>query len=342
MSERRERKAPSKKSSKDSAPAAKPKIHPRNKHKGRYDLPQLVKGTPELGAFVQPNKYGDESIDFANPAAVKTLNTALLKHHYKLEFWDIPEDYLCPPIPGRADYIHHMADVLCASNYGKIPTGEKVTCIDVGVGANCVYPIIGTQEYDWSFIGTDIDSVSIKSAQAIIDQNPNLVGKIELRRQPEPKDIFYGILRKEDRVDLTICNPPFHRSPDEAQESASRKVNNLAKKKVADPVLNFGGRSKELWCDGGERKFIQTMIRESKNFADSCFWFSSLVSKSSNLAVILESLEKAEAVEVKTIPMGQGNKSSRIVAWTFLNPAQQKEWKNTRWKEKEGSTKASE
>jgi len=35
--------------------------------------------------------------------------------------------------------------------------------------------------------------------------------------------------------------------------------------------------------------------------------------------------------EVKTIPMGQGNKTSRIVAWTFLSKEQQKEWRNKRW-----------
>jgi 23S rRNA (adenine1618-N6)-methyltransferase len=42
-------------------------------------------------------------------------------------------------------------------------------------------------------------------------------------------------------------------------------------------------------------------------------------------------LDKAQASEVKTIPMGQGNKTSRIVAWTFLTKEEQKEWKDERW-----------
>jgi 23S rRNA (adenine1618-N6)-methyltransferase len=37
---------------------------------------------------------------------------------------------------------------------------------------------------------------------------------------------------------------------------------------------------------------------------------------------------------VKTIAMTQGNKSSRIVAWTFLTPVQQTKWAITRWNPK--------
>ena len=69
-------------------------------------------------------------------------------------------------------------------------------------------------------------------------------------------------------------------------------------------------------------------------FSTSCFWFTTLVSKQSNLKSIYAALKNAEAVDVKTIEMGQGNKTSRIVAWTFLTSEQQKEWKNTKWKEK--------
>jgi 23S rRNA (adenine1618-N6)-methyltransferase len=45
-------------------------------------------------------------------------------------------------------------------------------------------------------------------------------------------------------------------------------------------------------------------------------------------------LDKAEATEVATLPMGQGNKTSRIVVWSFLSKEQQKEWKNSRWTDK--------
>jgi len=300
-------------------PKEKFRLHPRNKHRERYDFKELIASCPDLAQFVTLNIYNDESIDFFNPEAVRMLNTALLKHFYGIDNWNIPPDYLCPPIPGRADYIHYMADLLRAGNYGKIPEGSKVKCLDIGVGANCVYPIIGNKEYGWSFVGTDIDPVAIESANKTIDSNPSLKGNIELRFQNNPKDIFYGIIQPDEFFDLSVCNPPFHASPEEAQAVAMRKLTNLKGEKPAKPVLNFGGQSSELWCEGGEDRFIQEMIRESIRFSKSCFWFSSIISKQSHLKNAHKLLKEANAVRIETIPMGQGNKSSRILAWSFIN-----------------------
>jgi len=188
-------------------PKEKSRLHSRNKHRERYDFKQLVDSSPELAEFVALNKYGDQSIDFSNAVAVKSLNKALLKYFYNIDFWDIPPNYLCPPIPGRADYIHHIADLLCSNNYGIIPTGDKIKCLDIGVGANCVYPIIGRKEYNWSFIGSDTDPLAINSANRIVDSNPILKGKVELKLQNNPQDFFYGIIQKDDQIDFSICNP---------------------------------------------------------------------------------------------------------------------------------------
>jgi len=310
------------------------KLHPRNKHQGRYDFKLLIESSPELAQFVKPNIHNDDSIDFADPVSVKALNKALLKSQYEVDYWDIPENYLVPPIPGRADYIHHMADLLRSNNYGKIPTGKTITCLDIGVGASCIYPIIGNIEYGWSFIGTDIDSVAIETCTEIIKQNPKLTGSIELKLQKDAKDMLYGVITKEDRVDFSICNPPFHNSAEEAQAGSNRKVKNLSKGKVKTATLNFGGQDNELCYEGGERKFIRELIRQSKNFSDSCFWYSTLVSKQTNLKYYYETLDDAKAVEVVTIPMGQGNKTSRILAWSFLTTEQQKLWKNAKWNTK--------
>ncbi|HRH41901.1 MAG TPA: 23S rRNA (adenine(1618)-N(6))-methyltransferase RlmF [Pyrinomonadaceae bacterium] len=312
-------------------PAEKSKLHPRNRNRTRYNFGELIAVSPELANFAAPNIYGDDSIDFANPEAVKILNRALLKLHYDIENWDIPPTYLCPPIPGRADYIHHIADLLAKSNSGKIPQGKSITCLDIGVGANCVYPIIGTKEYGWSFIGADVDPVSIASAQKIVDENPRLRGLVALRLQQNQDNIFSGIIQPDEFIDLTICNPPFHASLEEAHAGTLRKLSNLNKKKVKTATLNFGGQNRELWVDGGETKFVGNIVHESRLFADSCFWFSTNVSKQSKLDSIYKALEFVKAKEVKTIPMGQGNKISRIVAWTFLDEKQQKIWCDLRW-----------
>lgn len=313
-------------------PKVKSGLHPRNRHRGRYDFKLLSANCPELAPFVKVNAYNDESIDFFDPQAVKMLNKALLKQYYGIGYWNIPPGYLCPPIPGRADYIHHIADLLGSCNHGKIPTGNQIKCLDIGVGANCVYPIIGNKEYGWSFIGTDIDPVSIESAGKIVELNPILKGKIELRLQNTSIDIYSGIIQKDECIDLTICNPPFHASFAAAQSGTLRKLNNLNSKRITKSVLNFGGQNNELWCKGGEEGFVNNMIHQSIQFATSCFWFSTLISKESNLKSVYEALSKSDAVEVKTIAMGQGNKISRIVAWTFLTPEQQKGWVKSRWR----------
>ena len=310
----------------------KTRLHSRNKNRERYDLSALIISNPELVNYIKPNKYGEDSVDFSNPLAVKLLNKALLNYYYGIKNWEFPDENLCPPIPGRADYIHHIADLLGVSNMGTIPIGDKITCFDIGVGANCIYPIIGVTEYDWNFIASDIDPKSIDSAKNIVNSNPTLKDKIECRLQEIPTDVFYGIIDREEKIDLSVCNPPFHSSVEEAQAGSRRKLKNLTGKEVKSPTLNFAGISKELICDGGESKFIRNMIRESRRFAKNVYWFSTLVSKQSNLKGIYKSLEKLEAEKVKTIPLGTGNKSVRIVAWTYLSEKEQKEWKETRWK----------
>ena len=312
-------------------PKEKSKLHPRNKNRERYDFKQLIEGSPELAPYVKPNIYGGDSVDFTDMQAVKMLNKALLLHQYGISHWDIPDGYVCPPIPARADYIHYMADILCRNNYGKIPTGSRIKCLDIGVGASCIYPIIGNQEYGWSFIGSDIDPVTIESANRIIGFNPTLQGKIECKVQINAKDYFYGIIRKDELIDLSICNPPFYASARETEGGTGKKIDQNTDKN-AEPILNVEGQNHELWCDGGEEKFVRNMVLQSKKFASNCFCFSTLVSKESNLKSIYHVLEQAEAVGVETIPMGQGNKVSRIVVWTFLTPEEQSKWKNIRWK----------
>jgi 23S rRNA (adenine1618-N6)-methyltransferase len=311
-------------------PKEKSRLHQRNRHRERYDFKILIDSCPELAEFVVVNAYDDDSIDFFNPQAVRMLNKALLKYYYTIENWNIPENYLCPPIPGRADYIHYLADLLSSKNNGIIPSGIK--CLDIGVGANCVYPLIGNAEYGWSFVGAEIDQIAIDSANKIIELNAHLKDNIEIRKQTDSRHIFQHIIQSNERFDLTICNPPFHASAEEARAGSARKVRNLTKQKVIKPVLNFGGQNTELWCEGGEEKFIRTMISESKQFAYCCFWFTSLVAKESNLNSIYSAFRKTGVSEMKTIPMGQGNKSGRMVAWTFLSPYEQTDWKNNRWK----------
>jgi 23S rRNA (adenine1618-N6)-methyltransferase len=307
---------------------AGPGLHPRNRHQGRYDFGELTRACPELGAFVRPNPYQDASIDFADPAAVRTLNRALLASYYGIQRWELPAAYLCPPIPGRADYIHHAADLLAADG-GRIPRGPAVRVLDIGVGASCIYPILGHCEYGWRFLGSDIDPGALAAAARIVQGNPALDGAIELRLQPAPGRVFQGMLRAEERFDLVLCNPPFHGSPEEAREGTRRKLANLGLARPGagrPPVLNFGGQGAELWCPGGEEGFLGRMIAESARIPAQCLWFSSLVSRAASLPGIRQALKRAGAAATRTLEMAQGQKRSRVVAWTFQTEAQRAAW----------------
>ena len=310
------------------------KLHPRNRHQGRYDFQRLIQTDADLANFVGVNAHGELGIDFADPAAVKALNRALLKDSYGIQAWDIPPQNLCPPVPGRADYVHYLADLLAGSNRGVIPNNKLIQVLDIGTGANCIYPLIGQSEYGWRFVATDINAASLENAQAILDANPALAQHITLRLQPSPNAIFSGIVFDDEWFDLTLCNPPFHASLAEASAGTQRKWKNLGKqtaKTTSSPGLNFGGQDEELWCSGGEEGFIQRMISESVQWNARCFWFTTLVSKSASLPGIYAALKRAGVQEHKTITMSQGQKQSRLVAWTFLNQAQQAGWRKVRW-----------
>ncbi|MGB4841173.1 MAG: 23S rRNA (adenine(1618)-N(6))-methyltransferase RlmF [Saprospiraceae bacterium] len=309
----------------------KSNLHPRNRNRVQYDLETMAGTNSELKHFIVSNRLGLDSINYGNPLAVKTLNKSILSHYYGIKFWEFPDGNLCPPIPGRADYIHYMADLLGENNDGNIPLGKRVTCVDIGVGASCIYPIIGVTEYGWQFIGSDINADSIESSEKISRSNPTLISKIICKKQNQPNFIFKGIIGHQDKIDLTICNPPFHASNEEAAKGTSRKIKNLTGQKSNSPTLNFSGINNELIYAGGEIQFISNMISESKDFGRSCFWFSSLVSKESNLKRVFKLLNNLHPTEIKTINIKTGNKTTRIVAWTFLKPEEKKKWKEAKW-----------
>lgn len=301
-------------------------LHPRNKHHGRYDIAALVKALPELKSKVTLNPRGEQTVDFSDPEAVLILNKALLAHHYQVKFWDIPKGYLCPPIPGRADYVHRLADLLDSSD-------TSINVLDIGTGASCIYPIIGVTDYQWHFTASDVDPVSIKVATEIARQNPHLSKKITPRLQKNAANIFKGVIKEGEYYHLTLCNPPFHKSLKEAEQGTKRKADNLAKNrakrgahamsnkshaiKSSSSGLNFGGQKAELWCPGGEEAFIKNMAQESALFKEQVGWFSTLISKKENVSPMKKLLSTLGATQVKVVEMSQGQKISRFIAWRY-------------------------
>ncbi|WP_323752517.1 23S rRNA (adenine(1618)-N(6))-methyltransferase RlmF [Marinobacter sp.] len=292
-------------------------LHPRNIHNQGYDFPALVKSHPALAPHVKPNAHGNLSIDFADPLAVKTFNAALLNRYYNVVDWDIPEGALCPPIPGRADYMHYVADLPGLEN-------PNIKMLDIGTGANGVYPLLACQIYGWQCVGSDINIPSLENVAKIIAHNPALKDRITLRTQHDKNHIFEGIIQTGEFFDVSVCNPPFHASLDEALKGSQLKLNNLARSRgeqkanTQSPTLNFGGLGAELWCKGGEQLFLKKLIKESQLYATQCRWFTSLVSKADNVKPAKKLIRKLGAVDIREIEMEQGNKVTRVLAWTFI------------------------
>lgn len=217
-------------------------LHSRNLHNQGYDFSALVKSYPALAPHVKPNPYGDLSIDFSNPLAVKALNAALLNRYYNIADWDIPDGALCPPIPGRADYIHYIADLVG-------PENPDIRLLDIGTGANGIYPLLACRIYGWQCVGSDINPLSLANVGTIIDSNADLKERFTLRTQTDKNHIFEGIIQPDEYFDVSVCNPPFHASQDEALKSSQRKVSNLArnrgeaKAKTKASNLNLVGRA---------------------------------------------------------------------------------------------------
>jgi len=286
------------------------RLHPRNLHGGLYDFRALIEACPALAPFVTRNPAGRPTIDFADGRAVRMLNGALLATQYGIQGWAIPEGFLCPPVPGRADHLHHLADLLGA------PTGPQVRVLDLGTGASLIYPLLGHRIYGWSFVGTEVNPAALQSARAILARNPALESAIELRLQADPARIFEGVVGEGERFELSLCNPPFHASARAVRETAETKWRKLGRAEARDR-LNFGGSASELWCPGGELAFVGRIISESAARPSLCRWFSSLVSRSEHLPRLRAALRAAKAARVEVLDMRQGQKRSRILAWSY-------------------------
>ncbi|MDC0177706.1 23S rRNA (adenine(1618)-N(6))-methyltransferase RlmF [Polaribacter sp.] len=279
-------------------------LHPKNNFNKGYDFDALILVNPLLKGFVAKNQFDTVTIDFSNPEAVRELNKALLFSFEKISCWNFPAKNLCPPIPGRLDYIHYLADLLSSE--------ENIKILDIGTGATVIYPLLGIATYNWNFVATDIDIDSLDVAQDIMDDN-KFDSKIELRQQLKEEQILKGILKDDDSFSATMCNPPFYKSAEEAQGANGRKSRNLGN----NAIRNFAGNNNELWYVGGEKAFLHNYLYESSLFPKSSKWFTSLVSKKENVKSLEKSSKKLGVQEFKIIPMHQGNKVTRIVAWRF-------------------------
>ena len=278
-------------------------MHPKNRYAGPHNFTALATQEPALTAHLRQTPDGRTSLNFAAPQAVYLLNRTLLKRDYGLEHWDLPEGSLTPAIPGRLDYVHLLADL--------VPRAERI--LDIGTGASLIYPILGTREYGWHYVATEVNPKSLRVARAIVAFNPGL-RRVEVRQQPDPHKIFAGVIRPGEYYDATMCNPPFFSDRPAAAAAASAKWKKLGRQ---DRGLTFGGTDEELHTPGGEARFLRTMIGESVDYREQVTWFTTLVSKKGYLRAAEDQLVRQGATTVRVLSLAQGNKRMRVLAWKY-------------------------
>ncbi|KAK8810715.1 hypothetical protein WA158_007290 [Blastocystis sp. Blastoise] len=262
------------------------------------DFKLLAKEFPSFAHYIQNNDDGTSYIDWKDPYASLELTKVLLKKDFDLD-WEIPIDRLCPGITGRINYLNWIHDLL---NYSKKMDNE-IKGIDIGIGASCIYPLLGNKIYTWNFLGSDIDDISIQYAKENVKRN-HLENFIQIVKQENSDCIFKNILEnnKEIHYDFSMCNPPFFIHQDEA---------------CTNPSTCCMGTSNELITKGGEEQFIVRYIDESILYKDQIDWFTCLIGKKKTLKTILKYLQTKEIKNICSTTFYQGKTSRWGIAWSF-------------------------
>ncbi|KAG5346198.1 MET16 methyltransferase, partial [Acromyrmex charruanus] len=277
-------------------------IHPRNKYKRSPDYKQLAVLYPEFREIAIMDFTGRVRIDFKERRSLHVLTETLLKHDFDLHV-NIPADNLNPAIPLRLNYILWMEDLMTHSKLEM----EKVTGIDIGTGAVCIYALLLAKIYKCQVIGTEIGKESVEHAQKCIKKNKlqDLIKIITVNSDRIFKDVI-----QDNRVyDFSMCNPPFFESEDDGFEKVE---------KVLPPRNAPTGNDSELKTEGGEIGFVTKMIEESVEMGDRIKIYSTMIGKKADLTGLRQLLRSKNIKNMTWTEFCQGHTTRWGLAWSFL------------------------
>ena len=340
------------------------RMHPRSAFReGNPDFGALAERHPSLRPHLVRRGASRDgakprwTLDFASWDATVALNAALLADAYDVRGWSIPRGYLCPAVANRANYVHWIEDLLEQSRpaaLGSATRGPAIRGLDVGVGANCVYPLIGAARNGWSFVGTDVTDAALEAARRNADANPRLAPLIEIRdarirgeseanlpraEEGDPAPIFARVRADEDR-------DAERDRLDAARDAAASSSSTTKKKKIetrgfaftmcnppffeseADAKGNagtdFGGVASEMACAGGELAFVSRILAESSASADArrfAHWYTTMCGKKETVKRLRAMLRTRGAKAVRETTFYQGKTRRWGVAWSFVATA---------------------
>lgn len=248
----------------------------------RLDWGTLLSKNPGLKTFFVGKKFNFES----QKALTALVETQLeLYCGFKI---NLSPGFLVPRLANRFDYLLWIKELV----------GENSVGIDLGVGGNCIYPLLGTL-LGMKIVGVDIDPEAIEastkvSEQAGLNVDLRLVGPDEMASvasQISPQPSFL------------VCNPPFYAD-----------IND----RVEKPPLNLVARDNELYTSGGELEFAKSLFESSRSAGLA--WTSILLGKKSSMEPLINLIVTNNANHALHV-ISYGKTRRWIVAWSFTERA---------------------
>ncbi|EFW17460.1 hypothetical protein CPSG_05903 [Coccidioides posadasii str. Silveira] len=282
---------------------------PRNIYRQDVDFRSLALEDPDFAKFLKVNGQ----LDFNDPGAVRQLTKSLLRRDFKLNV-ELSDDRLCPPVPNRFNYVLWLQDLIDTTNddyRGGYDPEREVVGLDIGTGASCIYPLLAcAQRPKWMFVATDINDKNFQYAQENVKRN-NLQSRIRVvKTTAEDPLIALGDKVPFERLQFTMCNPPFYESEEEMLASANLKHR--------PPNSACTGAPVEMVTAGGEESFVQRIIDESLKLRNKVQWYTSMLGKLSSVTKLIEKLLESGNQNWAVTEFVQGSKTRRwAIAWSW-------------------------
>ncbi|KAF2713075.1 hypothetical protein K504DRAFT_472549 [Pleomassaria siparia CBS 279.74] len=253
-------------------------------------------------------------LDFQDPETLKVLTAATLEIDFGLKI-DLPDDRLCPPVPNRWNYvawIQALLDTTSPTYRDEYDPDRKVVGLDVGTGASAIYALLCLRTRpNWTMCVTDVDKKSFDSAARNLALN-NMLTRTKMLQTMETNALVPLNFLKVDRLDFTICNPPFFSDEKDMRSSIKGEGKSWTPNSVCT------GSGTEMVCEGGDLGFVTRMVEESLLLKDKVSWYSSMLGKMSSAKAIVGLLKKHGITNWAVGCLEPGATTKRwVVAWSF-------------------------
>ena len=271
------------------------------------DFLTLIKEFPELKKYIlkqNEDNEGEFQFDWSNNELSLLMDKSILNYYFDIKYYDIPKGFLIPPIPSRINYINLINSII-TKLINDIDI-KNIIGIDIGTGANIIYPILGYSIYKWKFICTEINKEAYNNAKLILQKN-NLENNINIIKQNNKDNIFISILNRENKYIFSMCNPPYYNYENEIKLEDKKR----------DNEYNFD----EIYYKNGEYGFFQRYFEESICYKNNVFLYTILIGKKINAENIYDKLSSYSDI-IKIYNMQKiltGNNVRYIIYWSFFN-----------------------